>query len=156
MGNGSDPKSDAGKRTVKLPKVAMNALLWHLTHFTGPKPDAVVFKAVRGAPVRRDRLSKAWRAAVAKVAADPNLDLDPEVELHLHDLRHHALTLTARKPGVTTKEIMARGGHSSPRAALRYQHAASERDAEIADFLEDEIARATTRRKDADVVALRR
>jgi integrase len=31
-----------------------------------------------------------------------------------HDLRHHAATLMARMPGITTKELMARIGHSSP------------------------------------------
>jgi len=31
-------------------------------------------------------------------------------------------------PGVTTKELMARIGHASPRAALIYQHATKERD----------------------------
>ena len=41
----------------------------------------------------------------------------------MHDLRHHASTSMARIPGVTTKELMARIGHASPRAALIYQHA---------------------------------
>jgi integrase len=61
------------------------------------------------------------------------------VGLRLHDLRHHAATLTARMPGVTTKELMARIGHASPRAALRYQHATAERDRAIAAFLDDQI-----------------
>ena len=39
-------------------------------------------------------------------------------------------------PGITTKELMARIGHSSPRAALIYQHATAERDREVATFLE--------------------
>ncbi len=34
--------------------------------------------------------------------------------------------------GATTKELMARLGHSTHDAALRYQHAAQARDAEIA------------------------
>jgi integrase len=142
----SDPKSEAGQRPVRLPKVAMEALMWHMERFTGPEPDAVVFTAVKGNPVRRARLSAAWKKAVAKVGID--------VDLRPHDLRHHALTLAARKPGVTTKELMARGGHSSPRAALRYQHAASERDQEIADFIDDQIATAHTPPKEAEVVAL--
>lgn len=49
-------------------------------------------------------------------------------------------TLTARMPGITTKELMACIGHSSPRAALIYQHATSERDRSIAYFLDDAIA----------------
>jgi integrase len=150
----SGPKSDAGKRTVAIPNVAMDALLWHLEHFTRPEPDAIVFTAPRGGPVRRDRLSAAWTRAKAKVRADHDPDLD--VDLHLHDLRHHALTLAARKPGITTKELMARGGHSTPNVALRYQHAASKRDHEVADFLDDLIATATDDQTEADIVVLHR
>ena len=39
-------------------------------------------------------------------------------------------------PGITTKELMASIGHSSPRAALIHQHATAERDREVATFLE--------------------
>lgn len=37
--------------------------------------------------------------------------------------------------GATTKELMTRMGHSSPRAALIYQHAAADRDQAIAEAL---------------------
>ena len=43
-------------------------------------------------------------------------------------------------PGITTKELMARIGHASPRAALIYQHATAERDQAIASFLDDQLA----------------
>lgn len=49
----------------------------------------------------------------------------------LHDLRHAGGTMAAWT-GATTKELMARLGHSTHDAALRYQHAAQARDAEIA------------------------
>jgi integrase len=39
-------------------------------------------------------------------------------DLHFHDLRHTSNTLAAAT-GASTKELMARYGHSSPRAALR-------------------------------------
>jgi integrase len=52
--------------------------------------------------------------------------------VHLHDLRHYGATVAAQA-GATTKELMSRIGHSSPRAALIYQHAADERDREIAE-----------------------
>ncbi|MGB5756367.1 MAG: site-specific integrase, partial [Acidimicrobiales bacterium] len=54
------------------------------------------------------------------------------VECTFHDLRHVAGTLNAQA-GATLKEAMRRLGHSSPDAALRYQHAVDERDAAIAD-----------------------
>lgn len=42
-------------------------------------------------------------------------------------------------PGITTKEMMARIGHASPRAALIYQHATEPRDREIAAHLDQAI-----------------
>jgi len=45
-------------------------------------------------------------------------------------------------PGITTKELMARIGHASARAALIYQHATEERDRAVAAFLDDTISQA--------------
>ena len=67
--------------------------------------------------------------------------------LKLHDLRRHALTFAARMPGITTKELMKRGGHASPRAALIYPHTTEERERAIASFLDLEIAAAETSRR---------
>jgi len=92
--------------------------------------------------VTRATLSEIWRAAVAKTRA-------PE-GLRIHDLRHHAATLVARMPGITTKELMARIGHASPRAALLYQHATAERDRKMADFLDAEIATVVRLRTSTD------
>ena len=44
-------------------------------------------------------------------------------DLRFHDLRHGALTESARH-GATLAELMALGGHSTNQAALRYQQAA--------------------------------
>ena len=52
-------------------------------------------------------------------------------DLRLHDLRHTGAVLAAQT-GATLAELMARLGHSTPGAALRYQHAAAGRDAQIA------------------------
>lgn len=58
--------------------------------------------------------------------------------LHFHDLRHTGNTLAAAT-GASTKELMARMGHASPRAALIYQHALRDRDHAIAQALDDMI-----------------
>jgi integrase len=63
-------------------------------------------------------------------------------ELRFHDLRHTGTTLAAAT-GASTKELMVRMGHASPRAALIYQHATQERDRVIADALSDLIARSS-------------
>ena len=52
-------------------------------------------------------------------------------DFRFHDLRHTGNTLAAAT-GASTKELMARMGHASMRAALIYQHATADRDAAIA------------------------
>ncbi len=52
-----------------------------------------------------------------------------------HDLRHTAATL-ADASGTSLKALMARIGHSSADAALRYQHVIDGQDAEIVQYLE--------------------
>lgn len=128
------PKSEAGRRVVALPSIVLAALEEHLATFTEAEADAPVFTGLEGGPLRRATLSRAWRDAVRATGAPAGL--------RLHDLRHHAATLTARTPGVTTKELMARIGHASPRAALIYQHATTERDRAIADYLDQQVAAA--------------
>jgi integrase len=54
--------------------------------------------------------------------------------LHFHDLRHTGGTLTAAT-GASLRELMARLGHSSVRAAMIYQHATRDRDQAIAKAL---------------------
>jgi hypothetical protein len=49
--------------------------------------------------------------------------------------------LTASLPGVTTKDLMSRMGHSSSTAALMYQHASQSRDQAIAEALSAAVAR---------------
>ena len=73
---------------------------------------------------------RTWEPATRAVGVDG---------LRFHDLRHSAGTLSA-VAGATTKELMARMGHSSPRAALIYQHATAERDGAIADALDRLVA----------------
>jgi hypothetical protein len=48
----------------------------------------------------------------------------------------------AARTGATTAELMARLGHSTPRAALIYQHATAERDHAIASGLDALVAEA--------------
>ncbi len=147
-----DPKSEAGYRSVGLPRLVVDALDNHLASYSQPGPAGHVFTGPSGGPVRRADLWKEWRRAVAKVADAPG-------ELHIHDLRHAAATMMAQMPGVTTKELMAPIGHSSPRAALIYQHATEERDRAITEYLDGRIAAskaAEPTRRRASVTPLRR
>jgi integrase len=120
-------KSEAGTRTLSLPAPIAEALSEHLQSCVGPEPEAWVFTRPSGLPLRRSDLSIAWKAACAAVGV---------IGVHPHDLRHHAATVSAHDPNVTLKELMSMMGHSSPRAALIYQHATAERDRAHADYLE--------------------
>ncbi len=57
-------------------------------------------------------------------------------DLRFHDLRHTGAVLAA-STGASLAELMARLGHSTHGAALRYQHAAADRDRVIAAALSD-------------------
>ena len=67
-------------------------------------------------------------------------------DLRFHDLRHTGATLAAAT-GATMAELMRRLGHSTPGAAMRYQHAADDRDRAIAEALSGfHVAKAVTLR----------
>ena len=63
-------------------------------------------------------------------------------DFHFHDLRHTGNQLAA-EAGATTKELMRRMGHSTVRAAMRYQHSTDRRDREIASEMSHQPARLT-------------
>lgn len=129
------PKSAAGRRTVTIPPPLVPQLAEHLERYTGPAPDALLFTGAKGAPLDRSRWGVMWRKARAQVGRS---------DLKFHDLRHTGNTLAAAT-GASTRELMARMGHSSPRAALIYQHATADRDKAIAAALGDLMAPAPAR-----------
>jgi integrase len=118
----TDPKSDAGRRTVVLPQLVVDALREYQDRNEEKEPDAFLFPAEDGGPLPATTLYKHWRRARHLAGRD---------DLHLHDLRHVAGTLAAWT-GATERELMARLGHANPAAARRYQHAARDRDRAIA------------------------
>ncbi len=121
------PKSDAGSRVVSIPPAMLPELEAHLGAWCLPGEDELVFPGAQGRPFRRASLYTAWRRATRAIGLE---------DLHFHDLRHTGNTLAAAT-GASTKELMSRMGHASPRAALIYQHASRERDHAIAAALSD-------------------
>jgi len=115
----SAPKTDAGIRSVAIPASIIPDLEDHLARWTQPSPWGAMFVGPRGG-FRRATFYRAWAAALrkAKVRGD----------LHPHDLRHLANTMAAQVPGTTSKDLMARMGHKSSQAALRYLHASDKAD----------------------------
>lgn len=123
------PKSRAGVRTVALPKVALPLLKQHMDTHVGAAADAFIFTGESGRTIWRGSFNKLvkWSEAVAAIGA---------AGLHFHDLRHIGNTLASRAPGASLRDIMARMGHDSPRAALIYQHTNREADHGIADAMD--------------------
>ena len=130
----TEPKSAAGRRRVALSPFVTKELETHLERYVAGGPDALLFVGDRGGSPTRTNWARIWARARKEAGLPDNV--------HLHDLRHAGATLSAQL-GATTKELMARLGHASPRAALIYQHAADGRHRVLADRLEELAADAT-------------
>jgi integrase len=118
------PKSDAGVRDVAIPPHLIPVVKAHLKNHVASGKDALLFPAAAdgNAHMAPSTLYKVYYPA-RKKAGRP--------DLRWHDLRHTGAVLAAQT-GATLAELMGRLGHSTPGAAMRYQHAAADRDAEIA------------------------
>ena len=117
------PKSEAGVRDVVIPPHLMPLVREHLsTTITGGR-NGLLFPAADGSStLSPSTLYKSYYRA-RKAAGRP--------DLRFHDLRHTGAVLAAQT-GATLAELMGRLGHSTPGAAMRYQHVAQGRDAQIA------------------------
>jgi integrase len=116
------PKSDAGIRDVAVPPHLLPILKAHIAEHAEFGRDGLLFPAAHGGHLAPSSLYKVFYPA-RKAAGRP--------DLRWHDLRHTGAVLAAAT-GATLAELMARLGHSTQGAALRYQHAAQDRDMEIA------------------------
>ncbi|MET8521816.1 site-specific integrase [Nocardioides sp. NPDC004968] len=139
------PKTDAGVRDVPIPPHLLPGVRHHLLTHSRPGSEGLLFpgkddnhltpssfygrattfhkKGPRKGQVKR--IGHGWYEA--RVAAGrPNL--------HFHDLRHTGLT-SAAVAGATLAELMNLAGHTTPQAALRYQHASQDRMQELASRL---------------------
>lgn len=119
------PKTPAGTRDVTIPRHIIEPLREHLDLFVDPEPAALVFPGVNGRPIAPSSVAKVFKPAAAKLG---------HPEMVWHDLRHTSGTL-ATQSGGTLREVQARLGHSTPAAAMRYQHAVDSRQTVIADNL---------------------
>jgi integrase len=120
-----DPKSEAGSRDVSIPPHIVPVIEAHLAKYVADKPDSLLFPNTTGGHLQPATLYRHWHRARHQAGRD---------DLRWHDLRHSGAVLAAAT-GASLAELMARLGHSSVGAALRYQHAAQSRDREIAQLL---------------------
>lgn len=135
------PKSDAGTRDVAIPPHLVPLLREHIKEHAQWGRDGLLFPGRDGqhlapstlygrapVPARGARKARPGSGFYGARAAAGRPDL------RFHDLRHTGAVLAAQT-GATLAELMGRLGHSTPGAAMRYQHAAADRDRAIADAL---------------------
>jgi integrase len=121
------PKSDAGTREVHIPPHLLPVVRRHLAAHVGVDPEALLFPARHGGYLAPSALYRPFYKARLE-AGRP--------DLRFHDLRHTGAVLSAQT-GATLADLMARLGHSTASAAMRYQHSAAERDLTVAQRLSD-------------------
>ena len=119
------PKSDAGARDVEIPPHIIPAIEDHLAKHVGMGRDSLIFPAEGGGHLQPSTLYRHWYRARAAAGRE---------DLRFHDLRHSGAVLAAAT-GASLAELMERLGHSTPAAAMRYQHAARGRGRGIAALL---------------------
>ncbi|MDO8731919.1 MAG: tyrosine-type recombinase/integrase [Actinomycetota bacterium] len=120
------PKSRAGHRKIAIPVFLCGEIQKHLDKFVkDASPDALVFPTRTG--------SCAYGAA--QLAITKALRAMGRSDIRVHDLRHTGQVLAAQS-GATLADLMARLGHSSVNAAMKYAHAAGDHGRQVADRME--------------------
>lgn len=120
------PKTEKSRRTLVLAPSVAAQLRVHVKDMT---PEALLFCASNGTPVREANRHKIIRKAGVKIARP---------DIGWHHLRHTGLTLAAQR-GATLAELMAMAGHTTPTMAARYQHATADRMARLAQELDADL-----------------
>ena len=143
-----EPKSEASRRTVRVPPFLVDVLAAHLALYADGS--GLIFSAPTGGPIRRSNFRRRiWLPAVEASVGPP---------CTFHDLRHsHAALLIAQ--GEHPKVIQERLGHASIKTTLdTYGHLFEGLDEAAADRLEATYAasdvHAMCTREDSGVVAL--
>jgi integrase len=117
-----DPKTEAGSRDVAIPPHLLPAIKQHLAQHVPRSRNALLFPAKGGGHLQPSTLYRWFYRARAVAGRE---------DLRFHDLRHSGAVFAALT-GASLAELMARLGHSTPAAAMRYQHQAEGRDKQIA------------------------
>jgi len=123
-----EPKTAAGSRDVNIPPHVLADVRAHLVDHVEADVNALLFPGVNGQHLNQSTFTR-WfypaRDAVGRGVNDP-------YPLHFHALRHTGATLAAQA-GATIADLMGRLGHTTPQAAMLYQHTSADRDRVLAD-----------------------
>lgn len=110
----SDPKTDAGVRTVPI----LSALRPYLEHHTG-----LIAPSASGSVMSEVAFRRAWQSYIAALSAAAGYP----VNIRPHDLRHTYCTMLV-DAGVPLKQAMAWLGHADEKMIMRvYDHVHAER-----------------------------
>ena len=116
------PKSRAGRRVVDYASLIAPDLSDHLV--ARPSGAPLAFTSPEGTALANNNFRRRiWLPALATVGLEG---------IHIHDLRHTGNQFTA-DAGANPRELMARMGHDSPRAALIYMHSSDGRQRALAE-----------------------
>jgi integrase len=121
------PKTEAGIRDVAIPPHLIPMLKEHLSKNMTWNKESLLFPSIAGNTLAPSTLYGYFYPARAAIGRP---------DFHFHDLRHTAAVLAAQT-GATLADLMGRLGHSTPGAAMVYQHAAKNRDTESAEALSE-------------------
>lgn len=110
-------------RWVTIPDSCVPALRQHMEKLSQPGREGLLFPNEDGDRVDCGRFNRMLKDVCEETLGHTNI--------HSHILRHYGGTEFARAGG-SLAEVMARLGHSTVAAALKYQHASQARDIEVA------------------------
>lgn len=138
-----DTPKDRERRDVHYPEFLDAMITKHLEKYAQPGPHGKLFPASDGGYLSQSTLTgRAARRRMIKgrmvnesaTGFKAACEAAGRPDLRLHDLRHTNLTWTAQEGSFA--DVMQRGGHSTEKAALRYVHAAQEREQMVAQALD--------------------
>lgn len=115
-------KTARSKRPVTVPPHVAEMIRIHMDKRVNKSPDSFLCTTTHGNRLSKSAFTRSLKKGYAEIG---------RTELRVHDLRAVGATFAAQA-GATTKELMARLGHTTPRMAMKYQLASEARDEAIA------------------------
>jgi integrase len=116
------------RKQITVLSIGRTAVEKHLDDNSAPG-HAPMFPGIHGGRLSATKVRQAWKKATTAAGFD---------NFRFHDIRHVSLT-TVGQSGAGIRDLMTRAGHSTPAAALRYQHGSQVRDAEVAELVDQRI-----------------